>query len=67
MKAEHAAIEAHDAASQSRYRADVDQAGEWYVWRRLGANGWATMRRCNTRRDAIELAASLNAKSKRTG
>lgn len=42
------------------YRADVDQSGDWFVWRRIGTNGWATMRRCATHLDAVELAESLN-------
>jgi hypothetical protein len=42
------------------FRADTDQHGDWYVWRRLGQNGWATMRRCDCRAAAEELARSLN-------
>jgi len=42
------------------FRADVDQSGEWYVWRRLGASRWATLRRCCNREQALELAKSLN-------
>ncbi|MFI4896804.1 MAG: hypothetical protein ACIARR_03150 [Phycisphaerales bacterium JB059] len=42
------------------FRADMDQAGDWYVWRRLGANGWATLRRCACRESAIKEAAALN-------
>lgn len=42
------------------FRADVDQSGDWYVWRRLGANGWATMRRCECRESAHREAAVLN-------
>ncbi len=52
------------AASQTEpkilFRADTDQNGDWYVWRRLGSNGWATMRRCESRDDAEQLAASMN-------
>lgn len=52
------------AASQAEpkllFRADTDQNGDWYVWRRLGTNGWATMRRCESRDDAEQLAASMN-------
>ncbi|MCC7388281.1 MAG: hypothetical protein IT431_05890 [Phycisphaerales bacterium] len=52
------------AASQTEpkllFRADTDQNGDWYVWRRLGTNGWATMRRCDCRDDAEQLAASMN-------
>lgn len=42
------------------FRADVDQSGDWYVWRRLGASGWATLRRCSGREQALELAKALN-------
>lgn len=45
------------------YRADTDQGGHWYVWRRLSANGWATYRKCETREAAMQLATELNAKS----
>ncbi len=48
------------AGTQSLFRADVDQSGHWYVWRRLGANGWATFRHCETRERALELAKHLN-------
>ena len=41
-------------------RADTDQRGDWYVWRRMGASGWATMRRCDTREDALRLTDELN-------
>jgi hypothetical protein len=42
------------------FRADVDQSGDWYVWRRLGASGWATLRRCSGREQALQLAKALN-------
>lgn len=42
------------------FRADTDQHGDWYVWRRLGVNGWATMRRCDTREIAERMARTLN-------
>lgn len=42
------------------YRADTDQNGDWYVWRRLGPNGWATLRRCENKESAIRLAETLN-------
>lgn len=42
------------------FRADVDQSGDWYVWRRLGSNGWATLRRCDDREHAQQLARDLN-------
>ena len=52
------------AASQTEpkllFRADTDQNGDWYVWRRLGSNGWATMRRCDCRDDAEQLASTMN-------
>jgi hypothetical protein len=52
------------AASQTEpkllFRADTDQNGDWYVWRRLGSNGWATLRRCDCRDDAEHLAESMN-------
>lgn len=43
-----------------QFRADTDQRGDWYVWRRMGATGWATMRRCETREDALRLTEELN-------
>ncbi len=43
-----------------QFRADTDQRGDWYVWRRMGASGWATMRRCDTREDAMRLTEELN-------
>lgn len=46
--------------SKNLFRADVDQSGDWYVWRRLGASGWATLRRCTGREQAFELAKALN-------
>ena len=42
------------------FRADTDQHGDWYVWRQLSKNGWATMRRCDTREDAQKIAEALN-------
>ena len=52
------------AASQTEpkllFRADTDQNGDWYVGRRLGSNGWATMRRCECRDDAEQLATTMN-------
>ena len=44
----------------AQFRADTDQRGDWYVWRRMSANGWATLRRCESREKAEELAQSLN-------
>ncbi|MCA9299788.1 MAG: hypothetical protein KDA28_12015 [Phycisphaerales bacterium] len=49
-----------DAESKPLFRADTDQGGDWYVWRRVSANGWATYQRCDTREDACRAAASLN-------
>jgi len=46
--------------SKNLFRADVDQSGDWYVWRRLGSSGWATLRRCTGREQALELAKALN-------
>jgi len=43
-----------------QFRADTDQRGNWYVWRRMGASGWATMRRCESREDALRLTEELN-------
>jgi hypothetical protein len=43
-----------------QFRADTDQRGDWYVWRRMGASGWATLRRCATREDALRLSDELN-------
>lgn len=45
------------------FRADTDQNGDWYVWRRLGSNGWATLRRCDCRDDAEQLADTMNQSS----
>lgn len=42
------------------FRADTDQHGEWYVWRKLSMHGWATMRRCHSREDALQLAETMN-------
>lgn len=42
------------------YRADIDQSGDWYVWRRLGTSGWAAMQRCQDRMEALQVAADLN-------
>ncbi len=42
------------------FRADTDQHGDWYVWRQLSENGWATMRRCESREDAQRLVDQLN-------
>ncbi len=50
--------------SKASYRADTDQSGEWYVWRRLSSNGWATLTRCTTREDAFQLADNLNRAAK---
>lgn len=51
------------------FRADTDQAGEWYVWTRLATNGsaigWATMQRCESRELALRLADDLNQRSLR--
>ena len=47
--------------SKPLFRADTDQNGDWYVWRRLGFNGWATMRRCECQDQALQLANHLNA------
>ncbi len=49
------------------FRADVDQSGDWYVWRRLGNNGWATLRRCECRDSAHRQAAVLNDTSAEAG
>ncbi|MEZ6243600.1 MAG: hypothetical protein R3B57_11225 [Phycisphaerales bacterium] len=51
-----------DARLDPNFRADMDQSGDWYVWRRMGANGWATLRRCDGREDAQRLATQLNAR-----
>jgi hypothetical protein len=42
------------------FRADTDQNGDWYVWRKLSQNGWATLRRCECREDALDLADTMN-------
>jgi hypothetical protein len=43
-----------------QFRADTDQRGDWYVWRRMGASGWATLRRCESREHALRLSEELN-------
>ncbi len=45
------------------FRADTDQGGHWWVWRRLSSNGWATHQRCGNREAAHELACQLNRSS----
>ncbi len=42
------------------FRADTDQNGDWYVWRKLSKYGWATLRRCDCREAAFELAETMN-------
>ena len=42
------------------FRADVDQSGDWYVWRRVGVSGWATMRRCDSEQEAKDVAKAMN-------
>jgi len=54
---------ASEVEAKSLFRADTDQHGDWYVWRRLGQNGWATMRRCDDRGAAENMAESLNTES----
>ena len=45
------------------FRAGADQHGDWYVWRRVSASGWATMRKCESRADAELLARQLATES----
>ncbi len=52
------------AETKPLFRADTDQNGDWYVWHRLGFNGWATMRRCEGQDQALQLADHLNADPK---
>jgi len=54
--------EATTGSIDPSFRADMDQSGDWYVWRRIGSNGWATLRRCQDRQDAQRLATQLNAR-----
>ncbi|KAA0215565.1 MAG: hypothetical protein EDM82_06765 [Cyanobacteria bacterium CYA] len=49
------------------YRADIDQSGDWYVWQRLGASGWAALQRCRDRAEAIEIASMMNRTCERAG
>lgn len=51
--------------TSSAFRADTDQAGEWYVWTRLSQLGWATMQRCESKEIAQRLADDLNQRSLR--
>lgn len=53
--------------SKLAYRADIDQSGDWYVWQRLGASGWAALQRCQDRSEAIEMASTLNRTMERAG
>jgi hypothetical protein len=55
-----AAIPVQQAEPKILFRADTDQNGDWYVWRKLSKNGWATMRRCECREIALDLAESMN-------
>jgi len=48
------------------YRADTDHLGDWYVWRRLSPDGWATLRRCETEAEARRIADELNAQAGET-
>lgn len=48
------------ATPRTDFRADADECGRWFVWRRLGATGWAAWRQCTSRSDAIHMAAALN-------
>ena len=58
------ATAANKAAVQAEvkllFRADTDQNGDWYVWRRLGPHGWATMRRCGDQDEAEQIAETMN-------
>lgn len=47
-------------SGEEAFRADMDHSGRWYVWGRLGANGWATLHACDSRQDAERLAVRLN-------
>ncbi|MCB1281935.1 MAG: hypothetical protein KDB18_10470 [Salinibacterium sp.] len=49
--------------TKPHFRADTDQSGDWWVWRRLSVNGWATHCRCGDREEAREMAAQLNRSS----
>ncbi len=49
-----------DLSTGPQFKAAEDQRGDWWVWRRVSAKGWATMRRCDTREDAERLAEKLN-------
>lgn len=49
-----------DLSTGPQFKAAVDQRGDWWVWRRVSAKGWATMRRCDTREEAERLAEALN-------
>jgi hypothetical protein len=66
-------VSSHPSAA---FRADTDQAGEWYVWTRLArtsapdgprhsTTGWATMQRCESRDLAQRLADDLNQRALR--
>lgn len=50
----------HSTEPKLLFRADTDQNGDWYVWRKLSKHGWATLRRCDCRETALELAESMN-------
>lgn len=42
------------------YRADANKQGQWFVWRRVSASGWATHCRCDSQDDAMAMAVQLN-------
>ena len=48
------------------FRADTDQAGEWYVWRRVSASAWATHHRCDSQQEAFAEAETLNERFERS-
>lgn len=58
--ATHESLASHMCEPKMLFRADTDQHGDWYVWRQLSENGWATMRRCESREDAQRLVDQLN-------
>ncbi len=49
-----------DLSTGPQFKAAEDQRGDWWVWRRVSAKGWATMRRCDSRDEAERLAEALN-------
>ena len=49
------------AEIKPEYRADTNQNGRWFVWRRVSASGWATHCPCESGESARAMVERLNA------